>query len=76
MSEELDFEEALRRLEEKVELLGEGKLPLEEALKEFEEGIRLYRLCSERLQEAEQRVKVLVERDEGVVEEPFRTEDE
>jgi exodeoxyribonuclease VII small subunit len=76
MTEELDFESALKRLEEKVELLGEGKLSLDEALKEFEEGIRLYRFCSERLQEAEQRVKVLVEREGGMVEEPFQQEEE
>ncbi|MDF2957073.1 MAG: Exonuclease VII small subunit [Candidatus Alkanophagales archaeon MCA70_species_1] len=57
---ELSFEDALRRLEEIVELLEQGDLPLEEALKLFEEGIVLCRFCNKKLDEAEYRVEMLV----------------
>ncbi len=46
------IEDALRRLEEIAGLLQESDLPLEESLKLYEEGLRLSRLCAERLQEA------------------------
>ena len=39
-------------------------MALEESLKAFEEGIRLSRLCSERLDEAERRVEMLLKEDE------------
>ncbi|HEX9006112.1 MAG TPA: exodeoxyribonuclease VII small subunit [Bacteroidota bacterium] len=46
------IEDALRRLEEIAGLLQESELPLEESLQLYEEGLRLSRLCAERLQEA------------------------
>ncbi len=60
---ELKFEDALNRLEGIVKNLEAGKLPLKEALKLFEEGIKLSRVCSKRLEEAERRVEILL-RDE------------
>ena len=54
------FEEALKQLEAIVSRLELGDLPLEEALSIFEEGIRLTKLCSQRLNEAERRVNILV----------------
>ena len=50
------FEDALKRLEGVVERLEEGEIPLEEALRLFEEGVKLSRLCHQRLDEAEKRV--------------------
>ncbi|MGB4780418.1 exodeoxyribonuclease VII small subunit [Candidatus Methylomirabilis sp.] len=57
--EEIRFEEALKQLEAIVSRLEIGDLPLEEALSIFEEGVRLTKLCSTRLSEAEQRVNIL-----------------
>ncbi len=57
--EEIRFEEALKQLEAIVSRLEIGDLPLEEALSIFEEGIRLTKLCSQRLSEAESRVNIL-----------------
>ena len=54
------FEEALARLEEIVRKLESGNMSLEDSLKAFEEGVRLSRICSERLDEAERRVEILV----------------
>ena len=59
------FEEALSQLEALVTRLEGGDLPLEEALRAFEEGVRLTRLCAERLEDAERRVQVLMRSPEG-----------
>jgi len=70
--EELSFEEALKRLEELVAKLEAGDLSLEQALEAFEEGVRLSRLCSQRLNEAQKRVSILLRNQEGALEErPF-----
>ena len=55
------FESALERLESLVEQLDTGELELEESLERFEEGVRLVRLCSERLRSAEIRIQQLRE---------------
>jgi len=66
------FEEALGKLEKIVSKLEKGDIPLEESLKFFEEGIRLSRLCNQKLDEAEKRVEVLLKDKEGVLKpQPF-----
>jgi exodeoxyribonuclease VII small subunit len=66
------FEEALNKLEKIVSKLEKGDIPLEESLKLFEEGIRLSRLCNQKLDEAEQRVEILLKDKEGVLKaQPF-----
>jgi exodeoxyribonuclease VII small subunit len=74
---EKKFENALARLEEIVEKLEGGELPLEQSLKLFEEGIKLARICSSRLEDAERKVDILL-KDKGgnLVKEPFEGEDE
>ena len=52
-----------------------GDMALEESLKAFEEGIRLSRLCTERLDEAERRVEILLKEDEKVAIKPFAGEE-
>ena len=73
--EEVKFEEALKQLEAIVSRLELGDLPLEEALSIFEEGIRVTKLCSQRLSEAERRVNILVRNADsvtgGLEERPF-----
>jgi exodeoxyribonuclease VII small subunit len=59
------FEDALSQLEALVARLEAGDLPLEEALSAFEEGVRLTRLCSARLEDAERRVHLLTRSPEG-----------
>ncbi len=67
----LSFEEALRRLEEIVEQLEGGELPLEDSLVIFEEGVALSRRCAEELGRAEQRIEKLVDKENGPAREPF-----
>ncbi len=56
---EPSFESALARLEEIVRALDGGDAPLDKSLALFEEGVGLVKLCSSRLDKAEQRVKLL-----------------
>lgn len=56
----MDFEKKLARLEEIVQKMEKGDLPLEESLKLFEEGVKLSRECHLRLNEAETKVKLLM----------------
>ena len=62
----VNFEEALGRLEEVVEKLQGGGIPLEDAIGLFEEGVRLLGMCSKKLDEAEKRVEILVKGKDGL----------
>ncbi len=57
-----DFEMAMRDLEELVERLEHGDLPLEESLAAFERGVMLTRACQSALKEAEQKVEILLKK--------------
>ncbi len=74
---EQKFEEAFQKLEAIVKKLEDGNLSLEESLKAFEEGVRLSRLCSKKLDEAEKKVEILLKDNEGrLVSKPFSLEEE
>lgn len=57
-----DFEQSLEQLESIVDALEAGDLTLEQSLKSFEEGIALTRACQSALNDAEQTVKMLTEK--------------
>ncbi len=63
--EEMTFEEGLKRLDEIVRKMEDLELPLDESLKLFEEGVRLSRMCSKRLDEAEHKIEQLLEDQDG-----------
>lgn len=65
------FEEALARLESLVKTLEAGEGDLDSSLSAFEEGISLVRLCTEKLDAAEQKVKLLLADDDGTHAVPF-----
>lgn len=58
-SEDLPFEEALKRLESIVEKMESDDLPLETLLARFEEGTRLAKICQTKLTEAELKIQQL-----------------
>ncbi|MFD0965332.1 exodeoxyribonuclease VII small subunit [Seminibacterium arietis] len=60
----IDFETALSQLETVVTRLEGGELSLEQALKDFEQGIKLAQVGQNALQEAEQRIKILLEKND------------
>ncbi|HEX3951672.1 MAG TPA: exodeoxyribonuclease VII small subunit [Steroidobacteraceae bacterium] len=57
-----DFETAMHDLEELVERLEHGDLPLEESLAAFERGVMLTRACQSALKDAEQKVEILLKK--------------
>lgn len=70
---ELNFEEAMARLEQIVRALEGGNVPLDESLTLYEEGVKLVKLCSSRLENAEKRIKILVDGGNGtLVEQDFK----
>jgi exodeoxyribonuclease VII small subunit len=73
---EKKFEAAMSRLEEIVQDLEKGDLPLEQSLKLFEEGIKLSRICNKRLEDAERRVDILMKDKAGnLTAKPFEEEE-
>ena len=73
---EKKFEEAMKRLEHIVESLEKGDLSLEESLKMFEEGMKLLHFCSRKLEEAEEKVTVLIKESGGkVTQQPFEVDE-
>lgn len=65
------FEQSLEKLEKLVERMEQGDLSLEESLKTFEEGIKLTRECQQALAQAEQKVKMLIEKNGNLSEVDF-----
>lgn len=63
------FEQSLKRLEDIVERLERGDVPLEESLRLYEEGLELSKTCSERLAKAELTLKRLAKNAKGAFEE-------
>lgn len=72
----IDFEKSLTELERLVEQLESGDLTLEEALKHFERGIGLARQCQNALQQAEQKVEQLSNKNGQIEILPLPAEDE
>lgn len=76
MKEEKTFEYSLNELEDIATKLESGNLNLDEAIKEFEKGIKLSKECSQKLDEAEKKINILVQGENGeLVEENFIAED-
>ncbi|MBE6692594.1 MAG: exodeoxyribonuclease VII small subunit [Ruminococcaceae bacterium] len=68
---EMSFEQALARLEQIVKMLEGGNVPLEDLIKLFDEGTSLVKLCTARLDTAEEKVKLLQVKDGNLVQEDF-----
>ena len=62
------LEQDLQKLEALAKKLESSDLPLEEAMKSFSEGIDLVRSCQKKIQEAELKVKEIIEKDPNVFE--------
>lgn len=70
-NKEMSFEQALARLEQIVKSLEGGNVPLEDLIKLFDEGTGLVKLCTERLDKAEEKVRLLQMKDGVLTEEDF-----
>ena len=69
------FEDALEKLENIVREMEAAEMPLDSALKSFEEGIRLIRFCSAKLDLAQRRVELLLEKENSLQTKTFQDED-
>ncbi len=77
MEKNIKFEDALNALEDIIKNLENGNMPLDKSLESFEEAVNLIRLCNEKLENAEQKVKILIEGNDGVITDiPFDIADE
>lgn len=63
--ENLGFEQALQELEHIIQALEQGDLPLEQSLQQFERAVQLSRVSQKKLQDAEQRVQILLQQQSG-----------
>lgn len=71
-----NFENALIELEKTVDKMEEGDLSLEDSLLAFEKGIKLTRECQNALQQAEQKVSLLEEKNQKEQLIPFENDNE
>ena len=73
---EVKFEKAIQRLEKIVDDLEKGELDIDKSLEIFEEGIKMSRVCSKKLNEAEAKIEKLTRDKKGeLVSELFLVED-
>ena len=75
MKKEESFENKMQELEKIVSELEKGDLSLEDSLKKFESGIKISKDCSKLLEEAEQRITIILENDGELKEENFSVEE-
>ena len=75
-AKKFNLEKSLAELEELVEELESGDLPLDKAMKKFEAGIKLTRGCQAALKQAEQKVEILLKSAGGEDLEEFEVEDD
>ena len=76
MKKDMKFEEALLALEDITRKLEGGSLSLDDSIKEYEEAVRLIALCNEKIQNAEQKVRILTENLSGEISDaPFNSEE-
>ena len=70
------FEESLKKLEEIVEQLEKGEIPLEQSLALFEEGMKMSNACRKELEAAEGKVEILLRNQGKLQAEPFEAGEE
>ena len=68
---EINFEEAMKQLENIANELEKGNLSLDESVNKFEEGIKLYKKCNDFLDKAEKKITMLINNDGEIKEEEF-----
>ncbi len=61
MKNDMSFESAIEKLELEVKKLEEGNLSLDEALESYETAIGLVKICNDKLESADRKVRILVE---------------
>ncbi len=68
------FESSLKTLEEITRALETGELSLDDSLKKFDEGIKLAELCNKKLDEAQAKIDILLNKNDSITAEPFNSQ--
>jgi len=68
MMENLSFEESLEKLEEIVNKLESGDVPLDDAIDEFNNAMQLVKICNEKLNSAEEAIAKIVQENGDLIE--------
>lgn len=77
MKKDINFEDAMTQLEAAVKKLESGNITLDEAISVYEEAIKLVKVCHTKLENAEQKLKILVGGEDGSITDlPFNVTDE
>jgi len=63
--QKISFEEALAQLEKAVQSLEKGDLSLDETIARFEDGVKMVRICRQKLDEAEKKIEILLPEQTG-----------
>ena len=71
-----EFEQSLAELEALVAKMEGGEQNLDESLRAFERGIALYRQCQSALEQADARVKLLLDPEHPETAQPFAPDEE
>ncbi|GAK39916.1 exodeoxyribonuclease VII small subunit [Paenibacillus urinalis] len=69
--QELNFEAAMAELEEVVNQLERGDVPLEQAIELFQRGMKLSQMCNQKLEQVERKIEMIVEEDGEFRKQPF-----
>lgn len=72
---EINFEDAIKKLEEITAELEKGDLSLDESVKKFEEGIKLSKECNKILEDSEKKINILINENGNITEENFLPEE-
>lgn len=67
MSKNISYEAAMEQLEDKVRMLESGSMSLDESIVAFEKVVSLVKICNKKLDEAERKVRILIEGNDGAI---------
>ena len=72
---DVNFEELIEKLEEITNKLEKEQLSLDESVKLFEEGMQISKECNSKLEDAEKRITILINKNDEIKEENFIPEE-
>ena len=69
--EELSFEQALANLEEIIQRMESGEAPLDSLITHYQTGVKMLKLCREKIESAEMNIKEVQEKDKELIKKDF-----
>ena len=68
---ELSFEQALANLEEIIQRMESGEAPLDSLITHYQTGVKMLKLCREKIESAEMNIKEVQEKDKDLIKKDF-----